>query len=231
VPTYTAPIAYNADATTIKNAIEAILGVGTVSDVLNSPDQQAANQVPFWDEINVREVALMNGFIVLFTSSYIYNGYTVVDSGALTGGGPIAYVDRVQSAAAAVDAVQEVTLTGGSPSGVWGLVADFGAGDETTSNLAATANAAAVQAALEALATPTPGDVVVTGNAGGPYTVTFQAALGGQAIDQMQPKAGSAGNSNFGMTFATQFANAPAAGAVATLAHILDAEIVVEWST
>lgn len=56
---------------------------------------------------------------------------------------------------------------------------------QTTSSLAAAATAAQVQAALEALSNVGSGNVVVSGNAGGPYTVTFQGALAGTDVAQM----------------------------------------------
>ncbi len=48
---------------------------------------------------------------------------------------------------------------------------------QATAAIAYNATAAAVQAALEALSTITPGNVYVQGGAGGPYSVTFQNAL------------------------------------------------------
>ncbi|MEU7787669.1 hypothetical protein [Amycolatopsis sp. NPDC049159] len=56
---------------------------------------------------------------------------------------------------------------------------------QTTASLAAAATAAQVQAALEALSNIGAGNVVVTGNAGGPYTVTFQGALAGTDVAAM----------------------------------------------
>lgn len=56
---------------------------------------------------------------------------------------------------------------------------------QTTASLAAAATAAQVQAALEALSTIGAGNVVVTGNAGGPYTVNFQGALAGTDVAAM----------------------------------------------
>lgn len=47
---------------------------------------------------------------------------------------------------------------------------------QTTGAIAANASAATVQAALVALSNFEPGDVTVTGNAGGPYTIRFNGA-------------------------------------------------------
>jgi hypothetical protein len=56
---------------------------------------------------------------------------------------------------------------------------------QTTASLAAAATAAQVQSALEALSNIGAGNVVVSGNAGGPYTVTFQGALAGTDVAAM----------------------------------------------
>ncbi|MCW5936725.1 MAG: hypothetical protein KIT11_05405 [Fimbriimonadaceae bacterium] len=73
------------------------------------------------------------------------------------------------------NAVQTVTVTG-SPTGGNFKLRFKGA---TTANIAYNANAAAYQAALEALSTIGSGNVTVTGS--GPFTVTFGAALAGEA--------------------------------------------------
>lgn len=65
--------------------------------------------------------------------------------------------------------VQVVTITGGPTGGTFVLHFE----GEDTSAIAYNATAAAVQAALLALAAFRSGDVVVTGSAGGPYTLTF----------------------------------------------------------
>jgi hypothetical protein len=56
---------------------------------------------------------------------------------------------------------------------------------QTTGSIAAAATAATVQAALEALSNIAVGDVTVTGNAGGPYTVTFGGTLADTNVAQM----------------------------------------------
>lgn len=56
---------------------------------------------------------------------------------------------------------------------------------ETTAAIAFNATAAAVQTALEGLATPVPGDVLVSGAAGGPWTVEFAGAYADTNVGQM----------------------------------------------
>lgn len=72
------------------------------------------------------------------------------------------------------DEVQTVTITGVPTGGTFTLT--FGV--NTTTGIAYNASAATVQAALVALASIGANNVVVTGVAGGPYTVEFTGTLG-----------------------------------------------------
>ncbi len=82
--------------------------------------------------------------------------------------------DTDYASVVATDEVQIVTIdaTAGTFTLTWG--------GDTTDAIAEGASAAAVQTALEGLAGISIGDVVVTGSAGGPYTVTF----GGNLADE-----------------------------------------------
>jgi hypothetical protein len=73
---------------------------------------------------------------------------------------------------------QTATVTG-SPTGGSYLLSF---GGFTTGAIAYNATAAAVQAALEALPNVEVGDVAVTGNAGGPYSLTFAGNFAGQDV-------------------------------------------------
>mgnify|MGYP000913085239 FL=1 len=79
-----------------------------------------------------------------------------------------------------VDEVQSVTLTAAS-----GGTFTLSFGGETTSAIAYNAAAAAVEAALEALTTIGANNVSVSGEAGGPYAVTFTEGLGEQDVALM----------------------------------------------
>lgn len=78
-----------------------------------------------------------------------------------------------------VSEVQTVTITGGPTGGTFTLTYS----GQTTAGIAFNANAAAVQAALEALSNLAPGDVTVSGGPGPatPYVVTFRAGMGNVA--------------------------------------------------
>lgn len=75
------------------------------------------------------------------------------------------------------DEIQTVTITGSPTGGTFTLTY----AGQTTAGIAYNASASTVQSALEALSNIVPGDITVTGSAGGPYTVLFDAtASGGQ---------------------------------------------------
>jgi hypothetical protein len=77
--------------------------------------------------------------------------------------------------------VQTVTVSGAPTGGTFTLTY----AGQTTSALAYNAAAATVQTALEALSNLAPADVVVTGSAGGPYTITFGGTLANANVAQM----------------------------------------------
>jgi hypothetical protein len=78
------------------------------------------------------------------------------------------------------DEVQTLTVGG---SGLTSFTLTFGG--QTTTSLVAAATAAQVQAALEALSTIGAGNVLVSGSAGGPWTVTFRGELANTNVAQL----------------------------------------------
>ena len=101
---------------------------------------------------------------------------------------------------AAHDEVQTVTVTGAPTGGTFTL--SFGG--QTTTGIASNAAASVVQAALQALSSIGASNALVTGAAGGPYTVQLTGALG--QADQAQMTADGSlltGGSSPGVTVAT----------------------------
>lgn len=94
--------------------------------------------------------------------------------------------------------VQTATITGTPDGGTFTLTYS----GQTTAAIAYNATAAAVQDALEALSNIAVGDVFVTGNAGGPYTIKFRAGLGNVAAITASG-AGLTGGTSPGVTMAT----------------------------
>lgn len=95
--------------------------------------------------------------------------------------------------------VQSVTITGSPTGGTFTLTLD----GETTAAIAYNAAASAVQTALEGLSNVSPGDVTVTGSAGGPYTVTFAGARAGANVPAMTATGSLTGGSSPAVAVAT----------------------------
>ena len=113
---------------------------------------------------------------------------------------PLIAAANGQVTPAQANEVQTVTITGAPEGGTFTLTFS----GQTTGPIAYNATAAAVQAALEALSNIAPGDVLVTGAAGGPYTVTFLGAHSGTDTAQMTASgSGLTGGSTPGVTVAT----------------------------
>jgi hypothetical protein len=108
--------------------------------------------------------------------------------------------------AAVTNEVQTVTITGGPTGGTFTLTYS----GQTTAAIAYNATAAAVQTALEALSNVNPGDMAVTGNAGGPYTVTFGGQYLGDNVAQMTATASFTGGTSPAVTVTTTTAGGTA---------------------
>jgi hypothetical protein len=113
---------------------------------------------------------------------------------------PLIAAANGQVTPAKANEVQTVTVTGAPTGGTFTLTWS----GQTTAAIAYNATAAAVQSALEALSNIAPGDVIVTGAAGGPYTVTFVGVNAGTDVAQMTASgAGLTGGTTPSVTVAT----------------------------
>jgi hypothetical protein len=101
--------------------------------------------------------------------------------------------------------VQTPTISGSPTGGTFTLTFR----GQTTTALPYNATAAQVQAALAALSTIGVGNVAVTGSAGGPYTVTFQALLGATNVPAMTASGSFTGGSSPSITVTQTTAGAP----------------------
>jgi hypothetical protein len=135
--------------------------------------------------------------IAAFTANTHYpNGY--IPSGILLG--QIASSSLWGPYAGNASEIQTVTVTGTPTGGTFTLTFD----GQTTAAIAYNAAAATVQAALEAMSNIQPNDAVVTGSAGGPYTVTFGANKLGTNVPQMTASGASlTGGTSPSVTVAT----------------------------
>lgn len=114
--------------------------------------------------------------------------------------------------AAVSNEVQTLTVTG-SPTGGTFTITWSG---QTTAAIAYNATAATVQTALEALSNIAPGDVVVTGAAGGPWTLTWGGTQLGENVAAPTTTESFTGGSTPDITIATTTAGGTAATADGT---------------
>ncbi|MFC9736038.1 hypothetical protein ACFWG5_34665 [Streptomyces hydrogenans] len=101
--------------------------------------------------------------------------------------------------AAVTNEVQTLTVTGAPTGGTFTITFS----GQTTAAIAYNATAAAVQAALEALSNVNPGDIVVTGNAGGPWTLTYGGQYLGENVAAVTTTEAFTGGTTPDITIAT----------------------------
>lgn len=157
----TGAIAYNAGAASVKTALEALSNVTTVTVT-----KTGTTYLVEFDDPGGQDLQQMTG-----------------DGSSLTGASVAVVV--TQSAVTAANEVQQVSLTGNPTGGTFTLTWDPGGGDETTASIAYDASASTVQTALEGLATPTAGDFLVGGSAGGPWSVEFKGTYAATNVNAM----------------------------------------------
>jgi hypothetical protein len=110
-------------------------------------------------------------------------------SGYTTGGAVIS--GMAASVSVSTNCVQVVTISGSPTGGTFTLTVVIGTNSQTSGTIAYNASAATVETALQAMgnigAIPSGGtsNVAVTGSSGGPWTITFQNALGDQVVALM----------------------------------------------
>lgn len=116
----------------------------------------------------------------LDVSEFTSGTHYPADTKVLPSGVALAKIGDVFVPWSGANEVQTVTITGIPTGGTFTLTFQ----GETTAAIAFNANAAAVQAALEALSNIEVGDVVVTGT-NPAFTVTFGGELGGENVSQL----------------------------------------------
>lgn len=115
------------------------------------------------------------------------------------------------------------TLTRTSTGGTITLAFDGSAASATIPATAAGFTAAATQTALEGLSTINPGDVTVTGAAGGPLTVTFGGRYLGQNVPQLVVDNTSATGGTIVAATTTAGGSAASNGSQTALGHLFAA--------
>lgn len=157
----TSALDFDATGAEVEAALKALSNIG-VADVAVSGD--GPYEITFQGNFEGEDVAAL----------------TSTATGLWTGSGTaVVATDTEGDPGGPTDEVQTVTITAGY--GTFTLTYD----GQTTAAIAENAAAATVQSALVALSNLAPGDVVVTGSAGGPYTVTFGGTLAATDVDEM----------------------------------------------
>lgn len=160
----------------------------TATDVINGLVAAInASTIPEFGEITAAAVdSDSDGVSDYLTVTASTAGVEVVLTTSTTNssGGNVSVVETV-AGVEGVNERQKIELIGSYSGGTFTITWDAGSGDETTGNIAHNASAATIQAALEALTTPTAGDFVVTGSAGGPWYVTFQGTYAETNVNLM----------------------------------------------
>lgn len=160
----TAANAFDIAAATLTTNLEALSNIG-VGDVSITRTGSGTVSSPYKHTITFQG-ALASTDVAQLTST-----------SSLTGCGIVAA--ESQAAAVAVNEQQSVTLDPIPSGGTFTLTSHQ---TETTAGIAYNATAAAVQTAIDNLATPVAGDVVVTGPDGGPWILEFKQAYAGADI-------------------------------------------------
>lgn len=155
----TAAQPYNESAANLQTDLEALSSIGA-GNVLVSRAGSGTYSSPYVYTVTFQG-SLAGTDVSLMTGS----------AASLTGGA--VSVSVTQDASAGQNEQQQISLSGSPTGGDFDLTWDPGGGGETAANIAYNASAATVQAALEGLATPGPGDFSVSGAAGGPWIVEF----------------------------------------------------------
>lgn len=121
-----------------------------------------------------------NPSVVLDVSQFTQN--THYPNGYIPSGTPLAKITAtgLYGPYSVTDEVQTVTQGG---SGLTSYTLTLSG--QTTASIAQAATAAQLQSAIEALSNVGAGNVIVTGSAGGPYTVSFTGALADTNVAQM----------------------------------------------
>jgi RHS repeat-associated protein len=157
----TGNIAYNASAATVQAALEALSNIGTGNvDVTKLTDSSESQT---WQVTFQGSLAGTNAAQITINTLGLDYGYTFTK------------VEVTVTEGYTASEVQVVTLSDAT-----GGTFKLSSGGQTTAAIAYNATAATVDSALEALSTVD--TVTVTGNAGGPYTITFTGTHTGQNV-------------------------------------------------
>ena len=148
-------------------------------------DGEIASIVPGFDGTIVA-IDFITTQVVTTGSKASTLGATIGERGAIVNGGVVSLTSaaatpagkRIAGSAVIPTRAEVATLTIDATSGNFTLAY----GGQTTANISEGVTAANLQTAFDLLSTVEPGDVVITGSAGGPFTFTWDDALGNVGV-------------------------------------------------
>lgn len=153
----TGNLAYNESAATMQTELEGLTTIGASNVTVTRSGSGTINSPYVYTITFVGSLAGMDVAQITSTSSITGCGVVIVQTDPTTTG---------------INEQKSITISGSPTGGTFTLTLN----GETTAGIAYNASAATVQAAIEALATPVPGDVLITGDAGGPWIYEFKGA-------------------------------------------------------
>ncbi len=179
----TAGIAYNAAASAVQSALEALSNIAAGEAVVTGNAGGPYTLTFSGGTLAGTDVSEMTGSGALLTGSSVYAATT-------------------QAAVAGTNEVQQVAVDSEATGGMFTLTFN----SETTAGIAYNATASAVQTALEGLTTPVAGDFSVTG--AGPYLVEFKQNYTASNVAEMTGSGASLTGVG-SQTFTTSVATSP----------------------
>jgi hypothetical protein len=210
----TGALAFNASAAAVKAALSALSSVGA-GNVEVTGSAGGPYVVTFKKDLSRQEVpaitataSLTGGTAPSVAVTQTTKGSSLNAGHYVLGGTDVPGVILTKTASGSkvkeytgegvTNEVHTVTVSGSPTGGTFTLVYE----GERTAAIAFNASAATVQTALEGLPNIEPGDVVVTGSAGGPYTVTYQGNLEGQSTELLVAESALTGGTTPGVAVA-----------------------------
>jgi hypothetical protein len=169
-------------ATQVQNALTALASIGVGNVVVGGPTG-GPYQVTFIGALGAEAIADLAATSSLTGGSTPAVTVATITTGGVGGAPPLDAVlfSVIPAGVEGINATQTVTLLGGPTGGTFTLTY----GGHTTTALAYNATFSNVQAALVALSSIGSNNVIVKGDPGGPWAVTFVGTLGARPITSM----------------------------------------------
>lgn len=187
-------------STQVQNALQALASVGTDNVIVGGPTG-GPYQVTFVGSLGAQAVTTMTATSSLAGGTSPGVTVATVTEGGVGGSPPQNPVlfEVIPAGVEGTNAVQTITLAGAPTGGTFTLTY----GGQTTTALAYNAAFTDMETALEALSSIGANNVVVAGDPGGPWTVTFVGTLGTRSVANMTATSSLTGGTSPDILIAT----------------------------